>query len=192
MWRLGGLAVALGGLIAGALSASMWMDRHRDQRICDQCVHALPGILLAIAFVAFSAGVVQPGSGALHLRLVGYARLVRAQVMAVKEREFVEARARWGIGPARARPPHPAQHRAAADCAGGHWMAARCWRGTLSFLGLGVPPPTSSWESCSTTRAPTSSIRRTWLCFRPSRDAAVLSFNFIGDALRDFLDPRTR
>ena len=82
---------------------------------------SLPGILLAIAFVAFMG----PGLCNVILALaisgwVGYARLVRGQVMAVKEREFVEAARALGASDLRVLcAAYPAQYRAAADRAGG-------------------------------------------------------------------------
>ena len=109
---------------------------------------ALPGILLAIAFVAFLG----PGMRNLVLALsiggwVGYARLVRAQVLAVKEKEFVEAARAIGASDLRIFTRHilpnilqPLIVQAAIGMAGVVLAEA-----TLSFLGLGVPPPAASW-----------------------------------------------
>src|SRR5258705_3489544 len=111
---------------------------------------ALPGILLAIAFVAFMG----PGLGNVILALaisgwVGYARLVRAQVMAVKEKEFVEAARALGASDLRVLGRHilpnilqPLIVQAAIGMAGAVLAEA-----TLSFLGLGGPPPAASWGS---------------------------------------------
>ena len=112
---------------------------------------SLPGILLAIAFVAFMG----PGLGNVILALaisgwVGYARLVRAQVMVVKEREFVEAaRALWASNLRNHVAACVAKYLAAADCAGGDWDGGRGAGGgyASSFLGLGVSPPAASWGS---------------------------------------------
>jgi peptide/nickel transport system permease protein len=157
---------------------------------------SFPGILLAIAFVAFL------GPGLLNLVLalaiggwVGYARLVRAQVLAVKEREFVEAARALGASDLRIFTRHilpnilqPIIVQAAIGMAGAVLAEA-----TLSFLGLGLPPPAASWggmlndarshlfDSLHMVVFPAIAVM---LC--------VLSFNFIGDALRDYLDPRTR
>jgi len=151
---------------------------------------------LAIAFVAFMG----PGLGNVILALaisgwVGYARLVRAQVMAVKEREFVEAARALGATDLRIMTRHilpnilqPLIVQAAIGMAGAVLAEA-----TLSFLGLGVPPPAASWGSMLND-ARSHLFDSPHLVFFPAIAVmlCVLSFNFIGDALRDYLDPRTR
>ncbi len=157
---------------------------------------ALPGILLAIAFVAFMG----PGLVNVILALaisgwVGYARLVRAQVMAVKEREFVEAARALGASDLRVICRHilpnilqPLIVQAAIGMAGAVLAEA-----TLSFLGLGIPAPAASWGSMLND-ARSHLFDSPHLVFFPAMAVmlCVLSFNFIGDALRDYLDPRTR
>jgi peptide/nickel transport system permease protein len=157
---------------------------------------SFPGILLAIAFVAFRG----PGIFNLVIALslggwVGYARLVRGQVLAAREREFVEAARALGASDLRIIVRHilpniiqPVIVQAAIGMA-----AAILAEGTMSFLGLGVPPPTASWGSMLNDgrgylfQAP-------HLVLFPALVVmlAVLAFNFIGDALRDYLDPRSR
>lgn len=157
---------------------------------------ALPGILLAIAFVAFLG----PGLVNLILALsiggwVGYARLVRAQVLAVKEREFVEAARALGASDLRIFVHHilpnilqPVIVQAAIGMAGAVLAEA-----TLSFLGLGVPPPTPSWGSMlNDARSHLFDAPHMVVFPAIAVMLCVLSFNFIGDALRDYLDPRTR
>lgn len=157
---------------------------------------ALPGILLAIAFVAFL------GPGLINLILalsiggwVGYARLVRGQVLAVREREFVEAARALGASDLRIFFRHilpnivqPLIVQSAIGMAGAVLAEA-----TLSFLGLGVPPPTASWGSMLND-ARSHLFDAPHLVVFPAIAVmlCVLSFNFIGDALRDYLDPRTR
>ena len=157
---------------------------------------SFPGILLAIAFVAFLG----PGIFNLILALalggwVGYARLVRAQVLATREKEFVEAARALGATDWRIITRHilpniiqPVIVQAAIGMAGAILAEA-----TLSFLGLGVPPPTASWGSMLND-ARTHLFDSPHLVIFPAMTVmlAVLSFNFIGDALRDFLDPRSR
>ncbi len=185
------------GLAAGAFAGFYggWVDAVINIYVMNAFL-ALPGILLAIAFVAFlGAGIVEPDLCALHRRLVGYARLVRAQVMAVKEREFVEASRALGAGDLRILLRHilpnivqPLIVQAAIGMAGAVLAEA-----TLSFLGLGIPPPAASWGSML-------NDARSHLFESPHMVAfpamavmlCVLSFNFIGDALRDRMDPRTR
>ena len=190
------LSLAL-GLVAGVASGFYggWTDTVLNVYV-NNAFLALPGILLAIAFVAFL------GPGLLNLILalsisgwVGYARLVRAQVMAVKEREFVEAARALGASNLRIVYRHilpnivqPVLVQAAIGMAGAVLAEA-----TLSFLGLGIPPPAPSWGSML-------NDGRSHLFDAPHLTVfpaiavilAVLSFNFIGDALRDLLDPRLR
>jgi peptide/nickel transport system permease protein len=157
---------------------------------------SFPGILLAIAFVAFRG----PGIFNLVLALslggwVGYARLVRAQVLAAREREFVEAARALGASDLRVIVRHilpniiqPIIVQAAIGMAGAILAEA-----TMSFLGLGVPPPTASWGTMlNDGRAHLFDAPHLVIFPALAVMLAVLSFNFIGDALRDFLDPRSR
>lgn len=157
---------------------------------------SFPGILLAIAFVAFLG----PGIFNLVFALslggwVGYARLVRAQVLSVREREFVEAARALGASDWRIVTRHilpniiqPVIVQAAIGMAGAVLAEA-----TMSFLGLGVPPPTASWGSMlNDGRSHLFDAPHLVLFPAAAVMLAVLSFNFIGDALRDYLDPRSR
>jgi peptide/nickel transport system permease protein len=157
---------------------------------------SFPGILLAIAFVAFRG----PGIFNLVLALalggwVGYARLVRAQVLAAREREYVEAARALGANDLRIIARHilpniiqPIVVQSAIGMAGAILAEA-----TMSFLGLGVPPPTASWGAMlNDGRAHLFDAPHLVLFPAAAVMLAVLSFNFIGDALRDVLDPRSR
>ena len=191
-----GLSLAL-GLVAGCLAGFYGgvTDTILNVYVTNAFM-SLPGILLAIAFVAFMG----PGLVNVILALaisgwVGYARLVRGQVMAVKEREFVEAARALGASDLRVLCRHilpnivqPLIVQAAIGMAGAVLAEA-----TLSFLGLGVPPPTASWGSMLND-ARSHLFDSPHLVFFPAMAVmlCVLSFNFIGDALRDYLDPRTR
>jgi peptide/nickel transport system permease protein len=157
---------------------------------------SFPGILIAISFVAFRG----PGIFNLILALalggwVGYARLVRAQVLAAREREYVEAARALGASDWRIITRHilpniiqPVIVQAAIGMAGAVLAEA-----TMSFLGLGVPPPTASWGSMlNDGRAHLFDAPHLVLFPAAAVMLAVLSFNFIGDTLRDYLDPRSR
>jgi peptide/nickel transport system permease protein len=157
---------------------------------------SFPGILLAIAFVAFRG----PGIFNLVVALsiggwVGYARLVRGQVLAAREREFVEAARALGASDLRIIVRHilpniiqPVIVQAAIGMAGAILAEA-----TMSFLGLGVPPPTASWGAMlNDGRAHLFDAPHLVIFPALAVMLAVLSFNFIGDALRDYLDPRSR
>lgn len=191
-----GLSLVL-GLLVGSLAGFYggWLDTILNVYLTNAFL-ALPGILLAIAFVAFLG----PGLFNLILALsisgwVGYARLVRAQVMAVREREFVEAARALGASDLRLLLRHilpnilqPVIVQAAIGMAGAVLAEA-----TLSFLGLGVPAPAPSWGSMLND-ARSHLFDSPHMIFFPAAAVmlAVLSFNFLGDALRDHLDPRTR
>jgi peptide/nickel transport system permease protein len=191
-----GLSLAV-GLIAGCLSGFYGGVTDTILNIyVTNAFMSLPGILLAIAFVAFMG----PGLFNVILALaisgwVGYARLVRGQVMAVKEREFVEAARALGASDLRVLCRHilpnivqPLIVQGAIGMAGAVLAEA-----TLSFLGLGVPPPAASWGSMLND-ARSHLFDSPHLVFFPAMAVmlCVLSFNFIGDALRDYLDPRTK
>jgi peptide/nickel transport system permease protein len=191
-----GISLAI-GLVAGGLAGFYggWTDTVVNIYVSNAFL-ALPGILLAIAFVAFMG----PGLVNVILALaisgwVGYARLVRAQVMAVKEREFVEAARALGASDLRIMSRHvlpnilqPLIVQAAIGMAGAVLAEA-----TLSFLGLGIPPPAASWGSMLND-ARSHLFDSPHLVFFPAMAVmlCVLSFNFIGDALRDYLDPRMK
>ena len=185
------------GLIVGSIAG--YYGGHIDRFVNVVVMNAFlsfPGILLAIAFVAFRG----PGIFNLILALslggwVGYARLVRAQVLSAREREFVEAAKALGANDLRVIVRHilpniiqPVIVQAAIGMAGAILAEA-----TMSFLGLGVPPPTASWGAMlDDGRAHLFDAPHLVLFPAAAVMLAVLSFNFIGDALRDFLDPRSR
>jgi peptide/nickel transport system permease protein len=185
------------GLILGGIAGyyGRWIDVAITTFVMNAFL-SLPGILLAIAFVAFLG----PGMINLILALsiggwVGYARLVRAQVLAVREREFVEAARALGASDLRIFVRHilpnilqPLTVQAAIGMAGAVLAEA-----TLSFLGLGVPPPAASWGSMLNDARPFLFDAPHLVVFPAiAVMLCVLCFNFLGDALRDYLDPRTR
>jgi peptide/nickel transport system permease protein len=196
-----GISVVAGslvlGLIIGALAGYYGgrLDRFVNVIVINAFL-SFPGFLLAIAFVAFLG----PGLFNLILALiiggwVGYARLVRAQVLAVREREFVEAARALGASDMWILGRHilpnmiqPVIVQAAIGMAGAVLAEA-----TMSFLGLGVPPPTASWGTMlNDGRSHLFDAPHLVLFPAAAVMLAVLSFNFIGDALRDYLDPRAR
>jgi peptide/nickel transport system permease protein len=196
-----GSCVVTGSLLLGLIIGSLagyhggGIDRFVNVVLMNAFL-SFPGILIAIAFVAFRG----PGIFNLILALsiggwVGYARLVRAQVLAVREREFVEAARALGARDLHIITRHilpniiqPVIVQAAIGMAGAVLAEA-----TMSFLGLGVPPPTASWGSMLND-ARSHLFDAPHLVLFPALTVmlAVLAFNFIGDGLRDLLDPRSR
>jgi peptide/nickel transport system permease protein len=154
---------------------------------------AFPGLLLAIAIVAVLGPSLTNVVFALaSIGWVGYARLVRGQVLKVRELEYVQAARALGASTTRILMRHvvpaalPALIVQATLGMGGAILA----EASLSFLGLGVQPPTPSWGTMlNFGRA--HLLDAPHLTIFPGLAIAVLvlGFNFLGDGLRDALDP---
>ncbi len=184
------------GLFVGSLSGYCggWTDQ-LIMRLVDILL-AFPGILLAIAFTA----VLGPGLDHVVIALcligwTGYARLVRGEILALREREFVQAARALGCQPQRVILRHllpnllpPLLIQATFGLA-----AAIVAEGSLSFLGLGVEPPTPSWGAML-------NDGRQFLLVAPHLTTypglaimlTVLALNLVGDALQDRLNARNR
>jgi peptide/nickel transport system permease protein len=191
------LGAGLAGLAVGSLSGYFggWFD-HLVNDLLINAFLSFPGILLAIAFAAFLGA----GIGKVILALVitgwaGYARLARAQALKVKELEFVLAARSLGASHARILLRHlipntlpPVLIQATIGLA-----SAILAESTLSFLGLGVLSPTASWGAMLND-ARNHIFDAPHMVVFPALGivVAVLAFNLLGDALRDWLDPRTR
>lgn len=185
-----GLAI---GAIAGYFGG--WLDRFVNIILINAFL-SFPGILLAIAFAAFLG----PGLGKVILALIitgwaGYARLARAQVLQAKEFEYVLAARSLGAGHARILLRHllpnilqPILVQGTIAMAG-----AILAESTLSFLGVGVLAPMPSWGSMLND-ARNHLFDAPHLVLFPALAVmtAVLAFNLLGDALRDWMDPRMR
>jgi peptide/nickel transport system permease protein len=155
---------------------------------------AFPGILLAIALVA----VLGPSLTNVVLALsvigwVGYARLVRGQALRAREFEFVQAARALGAGPARIVLRHilPTAYPAVVVQATIGMAGAIIAEASLSFLGLGVQPPTPSWGTMLDAGR-SHLFDAPHLTIFPGFAIAilVLGFNFLGDGLRDRVDPK--
>lgn len=190
-----GIALMLGvtlGLLAGFYGK--WVDEV-VMRLADVTL-AFPTLLLLIAMVA----ALEPSMTVVFVTIgvvgwAGMARLVRGQVLVVRNLEYVQAIRALGGGDARIMARHvlpnviaPVLIAATLGIAGAIMAEA-----ALSFLGLGVQPPTPSWGSMIAEGRDLSQLRRApWTSLFPGLaiGAAVLGFNLLGDALRDALDPR--
>jgi peptide/nickel transport system permease protein len=185
------------GIIIGAIAGFYggWVDKLLSGYLFNVFL-AFPGLLLAIALVAFLGA----GLGKLILALciigwVGYARVMRGQVLKVREYDFVMAARALGAGNMRILFTHilpnaiqPLIVQASLGMAGAVLSEA-----SLSFLGLGIPPPAPSWGTMIEEARNYFSTYPHTLFFPGAAIAlTVLAFNFIGDGLREYLDPKQR
>jgi peptide/nickel transport system permease protein len=181
---LGAIAGYFGGVLDDAIS-----------RLIDILL-AFPGLLLAIALVAVLGPSLRNVLFALTIiGWVGYARLVRGQVLRAREFEYVQAARAQGAGSARILWRHviPTALPAVVVQATLGMAGAIIGEAALSFLGLGVQPPTPSWGTMlNGGRA--HLLDAPHLTIFPGLAIAilVLGFNFLGDGLRDATDPRNR
>ena len=179
---LGAMAGYFGGLLDDLVS-----------RVIDTLL-AFPGLLLAIALVA----VLGPGLGNVLFALtiigwVGYARLVRGQVLRARELEYVQAARALGAGAPRILLRHvvPTAMPAVVVQATLGMAGAIIGEAALSFLGLGVQPPTPSWGTMlNGGRAHLLDAPHVTIVPGLAIALLVLGFNFFGDGLRDLTDPR--
>jgi len=184
------------GLLIGSLAGyyGRWLD-DMIMRVVDALM-AFPGILLAIALISFWG----PGLTRLVLAMVivgwvGYARLVRGQVLKVKELDFVKAARSLGASDRHIILRHlipniiqPVLVQASIGMA-----SAILTEASLSFLGLGVPPPLPSWGAMlNDGRSHLFDAPHLVLFPGLATIAAILSFNFAGDGLREILNPKLR
>jgi len=196
------LQVAIGAVLLGACLgipigavagySGRWLDAV-FMRVMD-AILAFPGRLMAIALVASLGG----GLFSLYIAIgvnsiPSYARIVRSAVLSQKEREYVEAARMTGESEFRILffqiLPNclaPLLVRLSLDFGG-----AILTESSLSFLGLGFPPPTPSWGLMLKEVTPMLQIQP-WAAFFPGLTISlvILGFNLLGDGLRDVFDPR--
>jgi len=196
------LVSSIVGMVIGAIAGFYggWVDKILSGYLFNVFL-AFPGLLLAIAMVAFLG----PGLEKLIFALciigwVGYARVMRGQVLKVREYDFVQAARALGASNMRILFTHilpnavqPLIVQASLGMAGAVLSEA-----SLSFLGLGIPPPQPSWGTmifeAQQTGFDTVMRIAPHVLFIPGLAIAltVLAFNFIGDGLREYLDPKQR
>ena len=157
---------------------------------------AFPGILLAIALVAvLGPSLVNVVIALSIIGWVGYARLVRGQALRAREFEFVQAARASGASAARIVVRHvlPTAIPAVVVQATLGMAGAIIAEAALSFLGLGVQPPTPSWGTMlDAGRAHLFDAPHLTIFPGLAIAVLVLGFNFLGDGLRDRLDPMTK
>jgi peptide/nickel transport system permease protein len=188
-----GIALVTGtllGLLSGYVGGMLdnWLMRLMDALL------AFPVLVLALALAA----ILSPSLSNVMLAIgvVGvptYARLVRGQVLSVREWEFVQAAKAVGGTDLRILIQHVLPNITAPIIveASLHIAAATLAEAGLSFLGLGVQPPTPSWGAMLNVGRGYLEVAP-WMAMAPGAAIflTVLGFNFLGDGVRDALDPR--
>lgn len=184
------------GLVVGGIAgyAGGWVDTLLGRLI--DVLMAFPGILLAIALVAALGPSLRNVVIALAtIGWVGYARLVRGQVLKAREFEYVLAARSLGASAPRVLVRHvlPFAYPAVLVQATLGMAGAIVAEASLSFLGLGVQPPTPSWGAMLDAGR-SHLLDAPHLTIFPGLAIAflVLGFNFLGDGLRDRVDPGRR
>jgi peptide/nickel transport system permease protein len=178
------------GLSAGFLRG--WLDR--ALMMLNDAMLAFPSILLALAVI----GVLGASRNGIVLALTlayvpSVVRVVRGAVLSIREREFVEASKASGDGVVYTMLRHvlpnalPPVLVLATSLFG--WVVLS--ESALSFLGVGVPPPAPTWGNMLAASRPYMETAG-WLSIAPGLciAATLLGVNMLGDALRDWLDPR--
>jgi peptide/nickel transport system permease protein len=185
---------SLVGIVFGAIAGYFggWLDEVISRSI--DVLLAFPGILLAIALVAVLGPSLRNVVMALSvIGWVGYARLVRGQVLRAREFEFVQAARALGAGTTRILFKHvvPTTLPAVMVQATLGMAGAILAEASLSFLGLGVQPPTPRWGTMlNGGRVHLLDAPHLTIFPGAAIAALVLGFNFLGDGLRDVLDPK--
>ncbi len=190
-----GLSFGLGGflgVVAGYRGG--WFDEIL-MRVLDGLL-AFPAIVLALAITAVLGPSLRHAMIAIAIVGVpGFARLARGQVLTLRRREFVEAARALGAGDSRLLARHivPGILAPVVVHASLRLAFAIVTEASLSFLGLGTQPPTPSWGAMLNSGREYLEMAP-WMSLAPG--AAIflttLGFNFLGDAVRDALDPRAR
>jgi peptide/nickel transport system permease protein len=189
---LAALAGSVAGLLAGFVGR--WVDQVIMRSI--DTLMAFPYFLLAVAIIAaLGPGLVNGMIAVAVVNIPFYGRIVRATVLSVKQMDFVEAARALGVSELRLSLTHVLRNCLAPLIVAvtlnvGGMITALAG---LSFLGLGVQPPTSDWGSML-------AASRQYINVAPHVAAlpglaiflTVLGFNLLGDGLRDALDPRLR
>jgi len=197
--RVGATVVLLSGIFGVLIGGfAGYVGGHVDTFVTVIVVNSLmafPGILLAIALVAFLGPGIDRLIFALSvIGLAGYARLARGQVLKVKMLEFVEAARALGASGPRIFFLHvlPSIVQPVLVQASVGMAAAILLEASLSFLGLGIAPPTPSWGAMlNDGRSHLFDAPHMVVFPSMALVLTVLSFNFLGDALRDWLDPKS-
>lgn len=183
---LGGIAGFYGGKIDGII-----------MRVAD-VFSCLPFLPIAITFVAMLGPSIY--NVMLVLAILGWpgiARIVRAEILSLREREFMEAATALGISDFKKITSHLIPNTMASIIVSATIgiAGAILTESSLSFLGLGVSPPIPTWGNILTDAQSQYVLKNRWWQWIPPGIAiflAVISLNLLGDGLRDALDPRLK
>jgi peptide/nickel transport system permease protein len=183
---VGSILGALAGYYGGAIDAAI-------MRLVDILL-SMPTIFLLLALAAF----LKPTLFAITLIIglnswMSVARMVRGQILSLKQQEFIRAARAMGAGDRRLifRQLLPNAFAPVLVAATLNVATAILLESSLSYLGFGIQPPTASWGNMLN-NAQTYVLYAPWVAVYPGImiTVTVLSFNFAGDGLRDALDPR--
>ena len=187
---LGGAVIGLIGAYAGGLTDMV------IQRVADALM-AMPGLIILMVLAIMLGPSIRNIVIAISIFVAPFAgRIARGSTLAAKEQQYVDAARAVGAGPVRVVARHITPNIIApiiviASITVGNAILVET---SVSFLGLGVPPPEPTWGNMLS-RAGRSFMREApWLAWAPGLaiTITVLAFNLFGDALRDILDPRLR
>jgi len=193
-------AVAIGSTIGALLGlTSAFVGGKFDiivQRVID-AKYSIPALILALALMAALGSSVNNVIIAISINIIGsQCRVVRSTALGIKENMYIDAANAIGATGPRILFRHllpncfaPYLILVSAELGGAILTEA-----SLSFLGLGVPPPNPSWGAMLSGAAQQYVERAPWMAIFPGLaiSAVVFGFNIFGDALRDVLDPRLR
>ena len=196
-----GFLATIFGTGAGAIIAlvTAYLGGRADlitQRFMD-IMWAFPSLVVAIVVIAVLGRSTTNVIIAISIVVVpSAARVVRSSVLVVRETDYVQAAHALGVGQWRIMLRH-----VAPNCVAPYIIVATATLGgaiiteaSLSFLGLGIPPPTPSWGRDLFGSAQKFAELAPWMPIMPgiAISVAVYGFNLFGDAMRDVLDPRLR
>lgn len=196
------LSVGLGAVILGALVGTLvglfagysgrWIDSTLMRGI--DILMAFPSLLLGLVVLAVLGSGIQNMLLSIGLVLApAFARVVHGATLSLKEREFVEAARSLGASHVRIVVRHVLPNVVGETLVLAGVLTASAIRieASLSFIGLGVAPPTPTWGNMIRDGTPVL-LSAPWLAVVPGLAIllTVVAFNLVGDGLRDVLDPR--